>query len=207
MSLDLNDIQVDALKEIANIGAGHAAMALSDLTNRNVWISVPNVYFIDLNNIYQYIKDVEKLIMGSYIKLEGKISGTLMLFFTENSALKLLEEVTGTRKVSIQNLTGMNLSALSEIFNIIICNYLNAIADFFYVKIIPSPVVIAYDMLGALLDLILVDIEKNAGKGILFENNFSEGMNRFEGYVLFLPTLSSLEFILKKTGLAMQNGL
>ncbi len=207
MSLDLNDIQVDALKEIANIGAGHAAMALSDLTNRNVWISVPNVYFIDLNNIYQYIKDVEKLMMGSYIKLEGKISGTLMLFFTENSALKLLEEVTGTRKVSIQNLTGMNLSALSEIFNIIICNYLNAIADFFYVKIIPSPVVIAYDMLGALLDLILVDIEKNAGKGILFENNFSEGMNRFEGYVLFLPTLSSLEFILKKTGLAMQNGL
>ncbi len=119
MSLDLNDIQVDALKEIANIGAGHAAMALSDLTNRNVWISVPNVYFIDLNNIYQYIKDVEKLMMGSYIKLEGKISGTLMLFFTENSALKLLEEVTGTRKVSIQNLTGMNLSALSEIFNII----------------------------------------------------------------------------------------
>jgi len=38
---DLKERQIDALREVANIGAGHAATALSQLTNCRIMISVP----------------------------------------------------------------------------------------------------------------------------------------------------------------------
>lgn len=40
---DLKELQFDALKEVANIGAGHAATALSQMTNKKIMISVPEV--------------------------------------------------------------------------------------------------------------------------------------------------------------------
>ena len=40
---DLKALQLDALREVANIGAGHAATALSQMTNRTIMISVPEV--------------------------------------------------------------------------------------------------------------------------------------------------------------------
>ena len=40
---DLKELQLDALREVANIGAGHAATALSQMTNRKIMISVPEV--------------------------------------------------------------------------------------------------------------------------------------------------------------------
>jgi chemotaxis protein CheC len=40
---DLKALQLDALREVANIGAGHAATALSQMTNRTIMIAVPEV--------------------------------------------------------------------------------------------------------------------------------------------------------------------
>jgi hypothetical protein len=39
----LKELQLDALREVANIGAGHAATALSQMTNRTIMIAVPEV--------------------------------------------------------------------------------------------------------------------------------------------------------------------
>ena len=39
----LKELQLDALREVANIGAGHAATALSQMTNHTIMIAVPEV--------------------------------------------------------------------------------------------------------------------------------------------------------------------
>ena len=44
-SLTLNELQRDALKEVGNIGAGHAATALSQLLNTTVKLSEPCGFF------------------------------------------------------------------------------------------------------------------------------------------------------------------
>ena len=41
---DLKESQLDAIREVANIGAGHAATALSGMTNKTIMITVPRVY-------------------------------------------------------------------------------------------------------------------------------------------------------------------
>jgi chemotaxis protein CheC len=39
----LKALQLDALREVANIGAGHAATALSQMINSTIMISVPTI--------------------------------------------------------------------------------------------------------------------------------------------------------------------
>ena len=41
MMKQLDNIQLDALKEVSNIGSGHAATALSELTGQKVTINIP----------------------------------------------------------------------------------------------------------------------------------------------------------------------
>ena len=45
----LNDMQLDVLKEIGNIGAGNATTALSTMLNVKMDMSVPNVALIQFN--------------------------------------------------------------------------------------------------------------------------------------------------------------
>ena len=51
---DLKELQLDALKEVANIGAGHAATALSQLTDRRIMISVPEIAITRLEDVHQH---------------------------------------------------------------------------------------------------------------------------------------------------------
>ena len=47
----LKAIQLDALREVANIGAGHAATALSQMTGDTIMISVPTINIARLEDV------------------------------------------------------------------------------------------------------------------------------------------------------------
>lgn len=40
---NLSEVELDVLKELGNIGTGHAATSLSKLLNKDVYLSVPRV--------------------------------------------------------------------------------------------------------------------------------------------------------------------
>ncbi|MFN2462113.1 MAG: chemotaxis protein CheC, partial [Candidatus Velthaea sp.] len=50
-ALKLSDLQKDALKEVGNIGAGHAATALSQLLNTTVKLSEPSIDVIKFRDL------------------------------------------------------------------------------------------------------------------------------------------------------------
>ena len=49
--LDLSPAQLDALKEIGNIGAGNSATALSQVINRRIDMNVPKVALVPLEAV------------------------------------------------------------------------------------------------------------------------------------------------------------
>ncbi len=51
----LSKIQLDALKEVGNIGAAHAATALSQIINKTVMISVSRIDIIPITQISQVV--------------------------------------------------------------------------------------------------------------------------------------------------------
>ena len=50
---DLNNLQLDALKEVSNIGAGNAATSLSMLLGKKIDMSVPAVNVVKLEDVVE----------------------------------------------------------------------------------------------------------------------------------------------------------
>ena len=51
----LDERQLDGIKEIANIGSGHAATALSQLTKKKVMVNVPQVKILNVENLAYFV--------------------------------------------------------------------------------------------------------------------------------------------------------
>ncbi|MCL6456762.1 MAG: chemotaxis protein CheC, partial [Gorillibacterium sp.] len=82
----LADLQLDLLKEIGNIGAGHAATALSTLLNKPVDMLVPVVRFVPFEDITASLGGPEKLVVAIFLRVEGETPGNLFFIISIESA-------------------------------------------------------------------------------------------------------------------------
>src|SRR3954463_6339121 len=85
----LKALQLDALREVANIGAGHAATALSQMTNRTIMISVPEVNVRPLEDVAELFGSPEPGIPAVPPHMMGALTGRTLLMFPEPSARTL----------------------------------------------------------------------------------------------------------------------
>lgn len=197
---NLTAFQMDALKEIGNIGASHADTALSELLKKKVWISVPEAKVVPLTDIPQEFGGAEKMVVGVYLQMQGQISGNILFFFSQETALTLsdilMNRPVGTTKV----LNEMDQSAIKETGTILAGSCLTALAALTNKEIIPSIPYYAMDMLGALVDFIIINLSQSAEYAMIIQLEFSEADYKIDGSFLLLPDSQSLEMILTSIG-------
>src|SRR2546422_8730271 len=80
---DLKELQIDALREVANIGAGHAATALSQLTNRRIMISVPQINIVRLEEVPDLLGTPQDVVAAVLMHMLGDLTGRTLLLFPE----------------------------------------------------------------------------------------------------------------------------
>src|SRR2546422_771459 len=80
---DLKELQIDALREVANIGAGHAATALSQLTNRKIMISVPQINIVRLEEVPDLLGNPQDVVAAVLMHMLGDLTGRTLLLFPE----------------------------------------------------------------------------------------------------------------------------
>ncbi len=83
---DLEPLHFDALREVANIGAGHAATALSQMIDRTIMISVPEVSVTPLEDVPGVIGDPEEVTAAVLMQMMGDLTGRTLLMFPSESA-------------------------------------------------------------------------------------------------------------------------
>src|SRR5438128_2109597 len=76
---DLKELQIDALREVANIGAGHAATALSQLTNRKIMISVPQINIVRLEEVPDLLGNPQDVVAAVLMHMLGDLTGRTLL--------------------------------------------------------------------------------------------------------------------------------
>src|SRR2546422_907575 len=81
---DLKELQIDALREVANIGAGHAATALSQLTNRKIMISVPQINIVRLEEVPDLLGNPQDVVTAVLMHMLGDLTGRTLLLFPES---------------------------------------------------------------------------------------------------------------------------
>ena len=147
-----NAIQLDALLEVGNIGAGNAATALSQLINKKINMTVPAVKIVRCNEIFD-TEESEERVMGVIVRVLGDTPGNILFVFDDETANNMIELLTGKKEDKFSEL---GYSVLCEIGNIISGSYMNAIAKFTNLLILPSVPAVADDMLGAILSTTLL---------------------------------------------------
>jgi chemotaxis protein CheC len=80
------DLQLDALRELANIGSGTAGTALSSLLERPVVISVPNAAALELADAVEAAGDPEDVVWAIAVTVHGNIDATALLLISEDNA-------------------------------------------------------------------------------------------------------------------------
>ncbi len=198
---NLNDIQFDVLKEIGNIGAGNATTALAKMMNMKIDMNVPRVELVPFTNLPDIFGSPEEVLAGILVQLDGDIKGMMMFLVKEGSAHNLVDSLMGGMVQSANGeFSEMELSALSEIGNIIIGAYLSAMSNLTNLKITSSVPYISIDMAGALLSVPAIEFGKLGDKVLLIETQFGE-LDFVNGYFLMVPELESYDVILSSLGM------
>ena len=197
----LNDLEFDVLKEIGNIGAGNATTALAKMLNTKIDMNVPRVEMVPFTQLPDTFGSPEEVLAGILVQLDGDIKGMMMFLAKEESAHTLVNSLMGGMGVSGDGtFSEMELSALSEIGNIIIGAYLSAMSNLTNLKIASSVPYKSIDMAGALLSVPAIEFGKLGDKVLLIETQFGE-LDLVNGYFLMVPELESYDVILSSLGM------
>jgi chemotaxis protein CheC len=194
-------LRIDALKELGNIGSAHAITGLSKLLKKRIDVSITNVDVIPLQIIYTLFNGPESMI--SVVYLEGyseQFRGMLFLIFPHPEARKMIEMATGSKVDEIKSSDEFALSTLKEIGNIMCGCYLNSLSSFLGQKIMHSVPQLSNDMLGAVLDSILVDLSLESDYAIVLETAFTLSQDECKGFLFFIPTSDSIDTIFDAIG-------
>jgi chemotaxis protein CheC len=191
----LNAQQLDALREVANIGAGHAATALSQITDERIMISVPQLTIAPLGDIPNQVAGPEEPVAAVLMRMEGDLTGLCLLVLPKPIALRVAGLMM-RRKV--EALGRIEESAIKEAGNIIAAAYLNALADFMHMTLLPSPPSLAVDMSDAVLNSTFLEISQGSEFVFCVESEFQlqDHGERLRGFFLLLPDGPSLQAIL-----------
>ncbi len=200
----LKALQLDALREVANIGAGHAATALSQMTGTRVMISVPRVNVMPLEDIPTQLEEPEQPIAAVLMHMLGDLTGRTLLVFPQPTAIRLAERMLRRPQGSSLGLGELEQSAIKEAGNILSGAYMNALSEFMGLMLLPSPPSLAVDMSAAVLTTAYLQFGTDKDFVFCVESEFfMQDLNeRLRGFFLLLPDVASLQAILRAVRVA-----
>ena len=196
-----NQLHIDILKEIGNIGVGNAISSLSALLNTEMKMTVPEVKFLEFKEVGTILGGDEVLVFGILVQISGNINGMMMFLVKPESARALVNGLMGSDSDDVLNFSEMEQSALQEIGNILCSSYLGALSGFINKAATPSPPVLAFDMATAILSVPAIEFGKMAD-GVLFIDTVinTSSSSSVSGFFLLVPDMESFNVILTSLG-------
>jgi chemotaxis protein CheC len=189
--------QLDAMREVANIGAGHAATALSQMTNRKIMITVPRVNVRPLEEASDIVGTPDQVTAAVLMHMMGDLTGRALLMFPEGAAKTLCDFLLRRELGTTQTFGEMERSSIKEAGNILASAYLNALSDFMGMMLVPSIPSLVIDLNGAVLSSAHLNFGHDRDYAFCVETSFRvEGTNDpMGGHFLLLPDVASLRSI------------
>ena len=123
--LELTPTQLDALREIGNVGAGNSATALSQIINHRIDMNVPEVSIVPLTEVPDLVGGPDVMVAGVFLRVYGAAPSNILFLLPQESAFYLVDMILGKQRGDTKTLDFMDESALMEIGNILILQFHN----------------------------------------------------------------------------------
>lgn len=198
---NLNEMQMDVLREIGNIGSGNAATSLSSMLAKPIWIEVPQIKLLDYNAVTQALGGPENMIVGILLQLSGEVTGMMMFLLQKDFAHMAVNALLGENLSNFSEIDEMALSAIQEVANIMAASYVNAVSSLTGLMINISVPDLCVDMAGAILSVPAIHYANISDRIIFIEDQFSSEEDRVTSHVLLIPDVDSLEKIMTNLGI------
>jgi chemotaxis protein CheC len=203
-----NNLQLDAIREVGNIGTGNAATALSQLLSCMIEMDVPKADLVSIYALSEYYGDPNTLVGAVFVRSLGDFGCSLIFIQNEEDAammvdLLLKQQFGGLPKDNFPQ--DMLDSAFAELGNIILSSFLNAISMLIGIEHQISVPGVAHDMLASILDVVasifgqLGDMALVVNTGLRVGGvDKDEKKRNISGHIVMLPDPDALELLLRK---------
>ena len=192
----LPEFQLDALREVATIGMGHATKSLSEMINRKIDIEMSKIELIPVGQIASRLKQKNTLVTGIYLRLRGDLRGTSLLFFSRGSAL-LLADILNNRKLGTTTvLRKIDRSALGELGSILTASYFNALTELLDLKVEISVPSVVFDIASAIIYFVLLSTREVVTYSLVSQTEFVSSGGSISGEFIFLLNDESIHNML-----------
>lgn len=201
---ELNEDQIDVLREIGNIGAGNAATALAQILDERVEIKLPEVRIIPFDEVVYFLGGPEAMTVGVLMNFYGDASGIVMFLLDTTDAASITDFLIvndDVTEVEEEFLSELKLSAIKEIGNILGSSYINSLASLTGLKIHISVPSICIDMAGAIMSVPIIEFGSVGDKVMFIEESFIGGHHRLESNLILFAEIDTLKKILESLGM------
>ena len=200
---DMNSEALDMLREISSIGTSHAASALSKFLHKEIRIDLPVVEVLEHSAAVKAIGngDEEKSVGATLVRMTGEIEGIVLFLYDMTFANNVLNALLNETHDSFEEMTDIDISALNEVGNIIICAYINALSKLLGEDIQLSVPGFTLNMLGAVLTVPMVEYGYETNEVMYSNADFIMEGEHLSAWLLMMPDIESLNKITRKLGL------
>src|SRR5512137_597182 len=198
-------IQSDAIQELGNIGAAHAATTLSQMLGSTIEMSVPAIKVIDLSQLGDYMGEESAAMV--VFELQGDIphGGYILFYITRESAIRMTNTMLGLTETN-RPLSEMDESALLEVGNIMVSAFLDATAELLGFVMLPSPPALTIDMAHAAMQSLIAQMQEETNEVLLFSTELTCEEHKVDSDIIMMPERSTLNKIIELLENLMKSG-
>ena len=199
---ELNSLELDTLREIGSMGTGNAATALSEMLQREVHITLPEVRIMEYNEAIEWIGGPEAITAGVLVKMGGQMNGIMLSCQPIEFVNIVLESVLGENVTDFKQLEEMENSCLVEVGNIMISSFINALSGLSGMDITLTVPAFTVDMQGAILAVPMAEYGGQSDYLMTIGGNFVCDNKQVPCRLLMSPDIRSLNSLLRKLGVS-----
>jgi chemotaxis protein CheC len=189
---------LEILLEIGSMGAGHATTTLSQVLHEPIKIEVPRVHMSPPHLVPRIYEKHDTMVAAIFMQLLDTADCDIMLIFEEEEARKIAELMTDDVANS-EVTTEMEMSAIEEMGSIVLCSFLNAMADFTLTKLVSTPPQLIIDSFDAIIDNLLIKQALCSEVAVIFDTRFKRYNSSTEGFLITFPS-DKLQSMLAQKG-------
>ena len=199
---EVNNMYLDVLRELGNIGAGNATSAIANMLGMKMDMHVPSIRLMEVSKLGMAIGEEDETIVGIFLEVEKDINGSMMFLMEIPSARYLVNKLMMQDTSADTPFGEMELSALKEGGNIIAGSYLSALSSLTNLVILPSIPYIAVDMAASILSVPAIEFGQYGDNALLIQTEICADIE-INGYFILMPEQDSYEKILTALGIVL----
>ncbi len=191
-------IQLDAMREIINIGGGNAATSISQWINKPVTMEVPTIEIYAYDELFNSIMAEDQLVYAVTTQMIGNAGGVFLFTLTAASAELITDMML---PYGIEKTEELMASEIKELVNVLVNSFLNAVGRLLDLNLLSSLPHLIIDMFGAVISSLYMEFDQYDEQIMIIKNEFFYQGNKMEASLYFIPKTGVLNQLFLSLGI------